>query len=74
MRPSARSRRYSRATETHLQKHGIRLLQFRRTYDSVIWPHARRGYFKLKDKIPSLLDSLGIETEGEFQDSRSEAG
>ena len=60
-------------TKTHLQKHGVRLLQLRRPYDSVTWPHARRGYFKLKDKIPSLLETLGIESEDEFQDSRSEA-
>lgn len=60
-------------TRSHLQKHGIRLLQLRRPYDSVVWPHARRGYFALKDKIPSLLESLGIETQDGFADSRSEA-
>lgn len=62
------------ATQTHLQKHGIRLLQLRRTYDSVVWPHASRGYFKLKNRIPGFLDSLGIEAQREFPDSHSEAG
>jgi deoxyribodipyrimidine photo-lyase len=60
-------------TRTHLQKHGIRLLQLRRPYDSLTWPHAKRGYFKLKDKIPGLLESLDIETEDELLDPRSEA-
>ena len=43
-----------------LERNGIRLVQLRRTYDSVTWPHARRGYFKLKKQIPALLEQLGI--------------
>jgi deoxyribodipyrimidine photo-lyase len=59
-------------TGSHLQKHGIRLLQLRRSYDSATWPHAKRGYFKLKDKIPGILEHLGLELEDESQDSHSE--
>src|SRR5210317_1973393 len=42
-----------------LAQHGIRLLQLRRPYDSLVWPHARRGFFKLKDQIPTLIERLG---------------
>ncbi|MEM7278720.1 MAG: FAD-binding domain-containing protein [Pseudomonadota bacterium] len=43
-----------------LERYGIRLLQLRRPYDSMTWPHAQRGYFKLKNKIPELLERLQI--------------
>jgi len=59
-------------TKAHLQKQGIRLLELRRPYDSVTWPYAKRGYFKLKDKIPGILQDLGIETEEELLNSRCE--
>ena len=51
-----------------LDRHGIRLLQLRRPYDSVTWPYARRGYFKLKEQIPALLERL------EIADSHTELG
>lgn len=43
-----------------LERYGIKLLQLRRPYDSITWPHARRGYFKLKNRIPALLEQLQI--------------
>lgn len=43
-----------------LSENGIDVLQLRRTYDTAVWPHARRGYFKLKDRIPALLADLGL--------------
>lgn len=43
-----------------LQKRGISLVQIRRQYDSVCWPHAQQGYFKLKKQIPRLLSALAI--------------
>lgn len=61
------------ATRRHLQDEGIRLLQVRRRYDSATWPFAQRGYFKLKAKIPQLLDELGIQTQEDVFDVRSEA-
>jgi deoxyribodipyrimidine photo-lyase len=44
-----------------LGKRGIELLQVRRDYDSVTWPHATKGYFKLKARIPDLLTRLRID-------------
>ena len=61
------------ATRQHLHEQGIDLLQIRRPYDSLAWPHAQRGYFKLKAKIPGLLHSLGIETQEEKFVEQSEA-
>ena len=43
-----------------LQRYGIRLLRLRRSYDSTVWPHTRRGYFKLKEKIPAIVDRLEL--------------
>ena len=43
-----------------LEKNGIRLIQLRRPYDSITWPQAQRGFFKLKEHIPAILDRLGI--------------
>ena len=54
-----------------LERYGVRIVQLRRPYDSIAWPHARRGYFKLKQRIPAILDSLGIATVDD--DARSKA-
>ena len=43
-----------------LERRGITVVQLRRQYDSVTWPHARRGYYKLKKQIPSLLERLDL--------------
>ena len=51
-----------------LDRFGIRLLQLRRPYDSLTWPHAKRGFFKLKEQIPLLLERM------EIADGRSKLG
>lgn len=43
-----------------LQAEGFEVWQVRRDWDEVFWPHARKGYFKLRKQIPSCLDALGI--------------
>ncbi|MBF33988.1 MAG: hypothetical protein CME85_10175 [Henriciella sp.] len=43
-----------------LQAEGFEVRQVRRDWDEVFWPHARKGYFKLRKQIPSCLDALGI--------------
>ena len=57
----------------HLEKQGVRLTQLRRPYDSVIWPHATRGYFKLKARIPHFFEQLDIKAADEVVDTRSAA-
>ena len=37
---------------------GISITQIRREWDIQIWPYCNRGFFKLKKKIPKILDDL----------------
>ncbi|MCG7492503.1 FAD-binding domain-containing protein [Thalassobius sp. Cn5-15] len=46
------------ATHQRLAAAGLRLHLHQRTYDRLVWPHATKGYFKLKKQIPSLIDGL----------------
>jgi deoxyribodipyrimidine photo-lyase len=48
------------ACATALRAGGVDLLRVRREYDSLAWPHARRGFFGLKKQIPEILRALGI--------------
>mgnify|MGYP001821099751 FL=1 len=43
-----------------LARNRIELIQLRRAYDTCTWPHATKGYFKLKSRIPDVLERLGI--------------
>ncbi|PXW70882.1 deoxyribodipyrimidine photo-lyase [Loktanella sp. PT4BL] len=36
----------------------VRLCQIIRPYDSAAWPHATHGFFRFKDRIPSLLGDI----------------
>jgi deoxyribodipyrimidine photo-lyase len=38
----------------------VALQQVRRPLDSAAWPHATRGFFALKERIPELVDELGL--------------
>ena len=48
-----------------LAEHGIMLLQLRRHYDELTWPHAQRGFFKLRKAIPGILEALDLNPEAE---------
>ncbi|MEO0700010.1 MAG: hypothetical protein AAFY81_09915, partial [Pseudomonadota bacterium] len=39
---------------------GLDLIELPRRYDQAVWPHAKRGFFGLKKKIPSILKELGL--------------
>lgn len=41
-----------------LQNHGIILITIRRAWDNTVWPHAGKGFFALKKKIPVLIQEL----------------
>lgn len=47
-----------------LAANGVALVQVRRVYDSCTWPHATRGYFRLKSQIPEVLETLGLADSG----------
>lgn len=37
------------------------LCQIRRAYDTIAWPHATKGFFPFKKKLPGILERLKIE-------------
>jgi deoxyribodipyrimidine photo-lyase len=39
---------------------GITLVERRRDWDSQFWPHAKKGFFPFKEKIPVELATLGL--------------
>jgi len=39
---------------------GVALVQVRRPWDAAAWPHATKGFFKLKKQIPALVEAAGI--------------
>ena len=41
-----------------LAKAGITLCEWRRDWDSAIWPHATAGFFKVKQNIPRILEQV----------------
>ena len=41
-----------------LTKEGVALRKIRRPWDDAFWPHATHGFFKLKERIPSVLKQL----------------
>jgi deoxyribodipyrimidine photo-lyase len=49
------------AIEQHLARHDITLLRVRRLYDSLTWPHATKGFFVLKEKLPMLVEKLNVQ-------------
>lgn len=38
----------------------IELVEIVRPYDRAVWPHATKGFFKLKQKIPHIISDLGL--------------
>jgi deoxyribodipyrimidine photo-lyase len=48
------------SVQPELAAAGIKLCQQRRLYDTATWPHATRGFFKLKGMIPTILKDLGF--------------
>jgi deoxyribodipyrimidine photo-lyase len=46
--------------EPALAQEGIRLVRIRRPLDTQSWPHATRGYFQFREKIPMLVARLGL--------------
>ncbi len=43
-----------------LSKNGIELSQIIRNYDAMTWPHATKGFFKLKKQMPDFIQALGL--------------
>ena len=47
------------ALRAELAKQGIRLIATLRSWDQLAWPHATRGYFQFREKIPVVVAELG---------------
>ncbi len=43
-----------------LAARGITFCEWRRDWDSVIWPHATAGFFKVKQHIPGILAQMAV--------------
>ncbi len=43
-----------------LADEGVALYRTLRPYDAAAWPHATHGFFRFKEKIPTLIDTLGL--------------
>ncbi|PWK58169.1 FAD-binding domain-containing protein [Roseicyclus mahoneyensis] len=46
--------------QPHLAAKGIAMAEWRRDWDSAIWPHATAGFFKVKQAIPRILHETGL--------------
>ena len=53
--PEGPLRDWLREAEPALVAKGIAVCEWRRDWDSAIWPHATAGFFKVKQQIPHIL-------------------
>jgi hypothetical protein len=51
---------WMREAKRDLDEAGIDLAEWRRDWDSAIWPHATAGFFKVKKQIPAILHKTGL--------------
>jgi deoxyribodipyrimidine photo-lyase len=58
--PEGPLRDWLRSAEPTLTARGIQLCEWRREWDSAIWPYANAGFFKVKERIPTILQNAGI--------------
>jgi deoxyribodipyrimidine photo-lyase len=49
-----------------LERQGIKLVQIRRSWDEKFWPHATKGFFPFKEKIPKILGEIGAKDGLQF--------
>ncbi len=43
---------------------GLPMKQIVRSWDRLFWPHANAGFFRLKDRIPAILEKLALGPQG----------
>jgi len=58
--PTGPLRDWIRQAEPALAARGIAFCEWRRDWDSAIWPHATAGFFKVKAEIPAILEETGL--------------
>jgi deoxyribodipyrimidine photo-lyase len=52
------------AAQPALAARGIRLVEWTRPWDRAIWPHATAGFFKVSERLPRIIDELGLDRQG----------
>ena len=50
---------------SRLRRQGIELIELKRDFDRLSWPHARQGFFTLNRKIPKILRELKLSEVGD---------
>ncbi len=50
--------------EQQLIPKNIKLVRLENSYDKQVWPHATKGFFALKKKIPNILETLALGQPG----------
>ena len=60
--PEGPLRDWLNAAAPALAEAGIPLREWRRDWDAAVWPNATAGFFKVKQKIPSILKTLDIQS------------
>ena len=58
--PIGSARHKTETAQPILDQAGIKLIRIIRDYDALCWPYANRGYFKLKNNIPKILQELTL--------------
>ena len=43
-----------------LIEQGLNVVQMTKDYDQSAWPHATHGFFRFKEKIPAIINKLGL--------------
>ena len=43
-----------------LNERGLNVVQISKEYDKIAWPNATHGFFRFKEKIPALINELGL--------------
>jgi deoxyribodipyrimidine photo-lyase len=44
----------------NLNKRSLNVVQISKEYHQIAWPHATHGFFRFKEKIPALINGLGL--------------
>ena len=58
--PEGPLRDWLRGAGPLLAREGLTVCEWRRDWDSAIWPHATAGFFKVKEKMPRILQEAGL--------------
>jgi len=58
--PVGPAREFLDRLRERLTQDGVLLVERARRYDRVVWPHAPKGFFGLKKKIPAILQDLNL--------------